>query len=594
MSDAQEEDHGPATGLAARAIGLSRLPLFEDLDEQFLAAIEAELTRVALPGGATLFRQGDPSASLYVLVYGRLAAIVADGAGERVVAQIGAGEVVGEMGLISGLARSATLIALRDCELLRLDEAAFQRLIRQRPEALLYLAKLLTSRLLASNRRAPIDDAPATIMLAPGEPGAPCRELAEDLALAIGQLGESVLVIDAASGADHDTQWFYTAENDHDRVIYVADSEDAGWTRRCLRQSDRILLVARNGEPPPEALPVPLAARHERLQPLELVLVDTAGADRPRGAGAWLERLPFELHCHIRLGHRRDRLRLARLVLRRAIGIALSGGGARGFTHIGVIRALREGGVPLDLFGGTSMGGVVGAAAALGYDDRQLTEIAVGFSHTKPFRDITLPVISLVRGRRISAALRGIFGDHRIEDTLHSYFCVSTNLTVGGIKVHRSGPVWSALRASIALPGLLPPMVADGEVLVDGAIIDNFPSDVMRQLHRGPVVGCDVSRVVGLRSQADALDERSLWWLLWKGRRQAPGIMNILFSAGTVGSDIQVQQCRLNTDILLEPPLERVSMLDWQACERAIEIGYRYTMGILEQPEKRRLLGLGV
>jgi NTE family protein len=592
-SDSRTAPDGEAGGPYQKGLRLADLALFHGIDEAALAAIEAEFTRIGVPGGGTLFVQGDASTALYVIVYGRLAAIVEDGSGPRVIAHFGAGEVVGEMGLISHMPRSATLVALRDCELLRLDQSAFEHLVTRHPDALLYIARQLTTRLLATTRRAPISEAPRTVMLAPTAPGVLCRTLAEGLAEAMRALGESVLVLGVENAAGQETEWFHVVESTHDRVIYVGALDDAGWTQRCLRQCDRILLVARAGDPPPDVLPIRPALIRDLRRPVELVLVNATAANRPHGAGAWLERMEFDLHCHVRLGHLGDLRRLARLLLRRATGIALSGGGARGLAHIGVVRALREGGVPLDLFGGTSMGAIIGGLAALNYDHRQIVEMArVAFIEGQPFRDLTVPFVALLRGRRVSKMLRYAFGENRVEDTWCPFFCISTNLTARERKIHRTGPMWAAMRASISLPGLLPPFIDNNEVLVDGAMIDNFPSDIVSELQRGPVIGCDVSRETGLRSHADRLDERSLWWLLFRSRRQAPNIIKVLMASGTVSSKIQQQQCRLNADILLEPPLESVSMLDWDAYLRAIEIGYRHTAEMLEQPEKRRLLGL--
>jgi len=591
--ETQPDRPSEAAGSSELRRRLAELPPFQGMDQRLLDAVETAFTWIALPGGAILFQEGEASEALYVIVYGRLAVIVEEKTGERVIAHVGAGEVVGEMGLISGKPRSATLVALRDCELFRLDQGDFERLVRQHPEMLLHLARQLTKRLEVAHRRPAVSEAPSTVMIGPAAAGAPCRILAEGLVTALRALGETVLLLDAETAAGQQTEWFHAVEAAHDRILYVTELEDSTWTQRCFRQCDRILLVARGGEAPPAEPPIRPLLAGGLSRPLELVLVDETGEDRPRGAGAWLQRLPFELHCHVRLGSSGDLERLARLLVRRAVGIALSGGGARGFAHVGVIRALREGGVPLDIFGGTSMGAIIGAMAAVGWDDRQIAELVrASFAGNQPFSDYTVPVISLVRGRKVSKMLRGVFSDHRVEDTRYPYFCVSTNLTRGDVKIHRSGLVWEALRASVALPGLLPPMVLDGEVLVDGAMLDNFPSDVMSQLQRGPIVGCDVSRAVGLRSRADALDERSLWWLVTKGRRQAPGFMSILMSAATVSSTVQSQQCRLQADLLLEPPLDGVSMLDWQGHDRAMESGYRYAAEILERPESRRRLGL--
>ena len=327
--------------------------------------------------------------------------------------------------------------------------------------------------------------------------------------------------------------------------------------------------------------------------PVELAIVETSGETSPRGVAAWLESLRPELHHNINLTVPADLDRLCRLLLRRAVGIALSGGGARGFAHIGVINALREGGVPLDLFCGTSMGALVSGAASQGWDlEERSRQFCEDLRQTKPFREFTFPLVSLVRGRKISALLERNYAGCRIEDSRYNFFCVSTNLTRGDAQIHRVGVLWRALRASIALPGLLPPAIENGEVLVDGAMIANFPSDTLSEMRRGPVIGCDVGKVEGLRSMADGLDDRSLLWLLSSGRNDAPSIASILMSAATVSSTAQALQCREKTDLLLEPPIDSIPLLAWEAFDEAVELGYRYTQEVLEREDKKGKDGL--
>ena len=149
--------------------------------------------------------------------------------------------------------------------------------------------------------------------------------------------------------------------------------------------------------------------------------------------------------------------------------------------------------------------------------------------------------------------------------------------------MYRKGDLWRALRASVAIPGVLPPVVDGGEVMVDGGLINNLPVDVMSQLGRGPVIGIDVSRDRALVASSDDLDGHGLQWLLPNRRRSAPSIFSLLIRAGTVSSDAQSKLQRGQSDLQLEPPLDGIDLLDWWAFERAVEVGYRYTMESLER-----------
>ena len=272
--------------------------------------------------------------------------------------------------------------------------------------------------------------------------------------------------------------------------------------------------------------------------------------------------------------------RIVRLMTHRAVGLVLSGGGARGFAHLGVVRALREHGVPIDLVGGSSMGGILAAGVAADWTDGELLErFRRSFVDTNPLSDFTWPLVSLVSGRKVGLLLRRELGDIDIEDLPLPFFCVSSNLTSGRIAVHEQGLLWRWLRASVAIPGVLPPVFHGGEVFVDGGTMNNLPVDVMRAKGRGPVIGVDVATDPTFTTDIDATEAPSFWNLIsrQRGRRKRPNILQILWRSGMVNSTTATQERRGQSDLLLMPPLESLDLLDWKSFERAIEIGYRYT-----------------
>jgi NTE family protein len=201
------------------------------------------------------------------------------------------------------------------------------------------------------------------------------------------------------------------------------------------------------------------------------------------------------------------------------------------------------------------------------------------FVTNRPLSDLTVPLIALYRGAKVSALLQKHFGDINIEEMPKPYFCVSSDLTSGRDYVHRTGLLWRALRATVALPGILPPVTAEGgHLLVDGGVMNNLPVDVMEQEARGPIIAVDVSGEIDLHADDERYGERS-WLSLIKERMQgSPSIISILMRAGTVGSNLQRKNARALADFLYEPPLEGIGMRDWKAFDHAIEQGYAYTM----------------
>jgi NTE family protein len=383
--------------------------------------------------------------------------------------------------------------------------------------------------------------------------------------------GRTELVWDARAST-HTAGWFNGIEESNDYVVYVTDPGASGWTRQCCRQADVILLVAPADAAPrswPEGVAEAALARGARV---ELALLHDAGI-AAGAAGRWLQRSPVVQHHHV--VDSADVGRLARLLTRRGVGLVLSGGGARGFAHLGVIRALREARVPIDFVGGSSIGSIIAAGVAVGWSDEEMRlRYRRSFVDTNPVNDYTFPFVALTRGRKVSRLLQREYGDVLIEDLRQPYFCISANLTTGRALEHRDGPLADALRASVAIPGVMPPVYRGDDVLVDGAAIDNLPVDIMQSHAPGLVIGSDVG------ADRFALGRR--------GRRI--NIFQILMHSGMINSASSETEQRRLADVLLKPPLANVDLLNWQAFDRTIQAGYLYARLALETlPQVPRL-----
>ncbi|MGH8013971.1 MAG: patatin-like phospholipase family protein, partial [Candidatus Binataceae bacterium] len=330
--------------------------------------------------------------------------------------------------------------------------------------------------------------------------------------------------------------------------------------------------------------------RGRRPATVELIIQHATDKRIPNLSGISLDSYPAASHCHIREGNLADIARLARSLLNRAPGIVLSGGGARGFAHIGVLKALNEAGIPLDYFAGASMGSVIAAAAAFEWDEAEYRKhLMPSFAAQNPINDYMVPVIALARGRKVSRLLREHFGDALIEECWKPFFCTASNLTSGQVRVYRKGALWHALRASVAIPGVITPVVEDGEIVVDGGVLNNMPIDLMLAMRRGPVIAVDVMRHHRITAGLGNLETAPWRHLLRPARHGTPNIIALLIRAGTVGSEAQIQHLRPRVDLLIEPPLESVGTLDWKTYQRAIEGGYRYTMELLEKRDSLAL-----
>jgi NTE family protein len=231
------------------------------------------------------------------------------------------------------------------------------------------------------------------------------------------------------------------------------------------------------------------------------------------------------------------------------------------------------------------MGAIVGAAVALEWNDAEIKErLRSAFAESNPINDYTLPFLSLVKGNKVARRLEEHFGEIRIENLWRPFFCVSTNLSAGALAVHCDGPLAHALRASVSIPGLLPPVMMDREAHVDGGVMNWLPVDVMNP-RCGAVIAVDVASDPAIISFEECSGSQSIWQFL-RRRRKVPPIVDLLFRAATVGSDALGKTARGQADILFKPELETIEMLDWKACDRAIDAGYRHAIEKLEHLDK--------
>ncbi len=552
------------------------------MDPLVLADLLGEIDWFVLPGGSLVCRQGDVPDALYVVISGALGVFrEVEGAAPIRIGDINAGETVGEMALITGGRRTATVRALRDSELVRLSRAGFEALLERHPRIGISLARFVAERLGRAQDTRRYLPRPRTFAVLPLDAGVPAAAFAAAFADGLRRFGGTeVVMADRAAGQPLD--WFHRLESACDYLVYLADPAVTPWTRLCLRQVDCVLLAGRgDGMPGAWPLPAELAPETETGPRRELVLLHEAGR-RPSGTADWLAAAGAGVAHHIQTPA--DVNRLVRALTGRAVGVVLSGGGARGFAHIGVVRALKQSGMPIDLVGGTSMGAVVAASVAMGWDDHEIVERnRRSFVASNPLSDFTVPVVSLVQGRKVSALLQREFGEVLIEDMAIPFFCVTANLTQGHADAQTRGLLWRWLRASVAIPGVLRPVFDSGQVHVDGGVINNMPVDVMRGFGRGPVIGVDVGADPAFTAAADADVDIPLWQRLFGRRRRGiPNILQILWRSGTVNSGAMTKAVGEQTDLLIQPPLETIDMLNWKDFDRAIEAGYAHTMRLLD------------
>lgn len=553
---------------------------FNELNENGRALIDAHTDWMTLRAGSVLFERGAPGDSMYLVRSGSLGIFAGRSSGNpRLIGIVRPGETVGEMGIISSQPRSATVAAIRDTELLRLAKPGFDFLLENHPNFAAGLIQLLVDRLrVGAGGSEGATYEPRTVAFLPATVDVDVTEAARSAVSAIEASGQRALLI-GSEAADWPRAWFDERERDHDFLIFACDQSASKWVRTATRQADRIFIVAHGNTPPRTTLPTGLIEQRAQHQLLDLLFLHKPTTVAPRGTKDWLNVVPANRHFHLRLDRPRDRKRLGRIVSGRTVGFVLSGGGARAYAHFGVMRGLAKAGVPIDYIGGTSMGGIVSACLAMGWNFAESEErIRAAFVASNPLADYTIPAVGLVRGRKVERLLAEHFGQTDIPDLWLPFFCVSSNLTRNEAHVHRRGRLRTALRASISLPGVLPPKVTARGVLVDGGSVNNLPVTTMRRIHRGPIIAVDVARDLGLKP---AEFRREMTLPLWRKMFRVP-IVSVLIRSATVSSSGRDREEGSAADVLLSPPLGPIEIRDWKAFDEAVEIGERHALEMLE------------
>jgi len=590
---------GPArSGAAATPASLlAAVPLFAGLSDELRCSLAARSQIVHLSAGEWLFEQGEQADALYVVRSGRLEVLQerALGKHEHVqerpldehehVRELGPGSVVGELAPLSGARRSASVRCRRDAELLRLGRAELDGLLESTPGFAAGVSRALARQLQASRM---LDTEPAgaastiaVLALTPAaaragveplllrELGRLCRVARLDRATTRTLQGEAEPGAALARALDR-------LERDHELVLLFAGADEQAWAKACLAQADRTLLLL--GDVPSASGPgleglascdVPSAGglRRAGLEGCDVLLLEPADG---AGVAELLERLaPRSTQRIARASFEADVARLARRLTGRSVGLVLSGGGARAFAQIGVIEELLAAGVMIDRVGGTSMGAFIGGLLAQGLDAAEIdARCYEEWVRGSPLGDYRLPRHALLSGRRLRAMLeRNLPG--RIENLPCRYYCVSVDLVANELVVHRRGGLADAVAASMALPGVLPPVIAGQRLLVDGAVLDGLPVSVMAGEAEGPIIACDVTeRKLRREPQGEA--------------PRLPALIDMLANLAFLVTADTAEQAGRHADLLIVPDHDSVGALEFHMLDSLRDAGRRAAHEALE------------
>jgi NTE family protein len=574
---------------------LKAIAFLKDVPAKAMRAAGREASWFCVPAGGTLFLRNEPADRIYFVLSGALGAFRVNPNGQsEFVGHIRPGEPVGEMSMFLGgidldgdgtpdnAPHTSSVYALRDCEVVGFSREGWRQLVKSEPELLEQMIRIILRRVGREGQRN-ISAAPKVFTFVATSPTIDLRLRAEALKDSLEALGKTAIIVGESTGEDKPAAFFDELDQRHDVVILVSTIGDSRWYRLSVRQADRIWVFGRADAKPSNPLMPEDDSPARELKLVDVVLLHPGDDRRACRPVEWLEAAGASRLFHWQgvAGPNCDRL--ARVMAGVSVGLILSGGGARAYSHIGVVRAMRDRGIPIDFVGGASMGAVIAGCVAMGWDDAEIDRrIRKAFVESNPLGDYTLPVVGMVKGVRVNARLREHFGEAEIGDLALPFFATSTNLMTGNQRIHRSGRLRDALRATISLPGILPPVVDGNDLLVDGAVLNNFPVDVMRDMHRGFVIGSDVTRQPeGLKIDEFEKPAGFFRWVMRHGFSNPPPIAGVLMRAATIRANTQFG--RDITDVLILPELAETELRDWEDYDATVESGYRAALMALDE-----------
>jgi len=588
------------------ALRLSRL--FVGLNEEIVRSLINHMEFQSIPSNTVLIKQNAVSDAMWIVIDGQfqVSKLTNDGDYQKL-AVLGRGETIGEIGVSCDTPRRSDVKAIRDSTVAKLTRPSFETILRQYPVEInrTFITSVVGH--LQRNRISKIKSA-ETFALVFLSTHLNTEKIATQLVQSLAKYGTTTALtsqqVDIAfnqtglaqsSFEDHLNkallQWLSEQEIAHRHLIYILDNDLSNWSKRCLRQADHIIFCVDAQDSPAmsQQEQVLLAEIGDKDIKQTLILIHPDTTTIPSHSSHWLENRTINIHHHIKLSSIKDYQRVSRFLTGNAVGLVLGGGAARGFAHVGVMRAFKELNIPIDLIGGNSMGAVIAAQYAMQWDFDQMIERTQQLCLQGD--RFTVPVISIFSGNRMTQGLKKMFADSCIEDLWRHFFSISCNISRATVMTHQQGSLLSAVLNSNAPPGLFPPQVIQGDLLVDGALLNNVPVDVMAKINEGGhIIAVDINAREDLLGNTDNIGGINGWQLLinklnpFGQKINFPNLIEILTRASIIGGLAQRKKLITGVaDLYLQPPVNHFPLMGYKHAKAIEQAGYDYAIKALQK-----------
>lgn len=564
----------------------SLLKLFGDITDTQLEHLLSIAKIISYETGQYVFQQEEPGHAFYIVLSGRFRVLQNSSEGIYILGDIAVGEPIGEFSLFTRELHSASVVALRKSTILCLEDDDYTSIVKEFPSFANKITRFIIERMRRNALQKKIDAAPKNIAVVNLQPEKDVSATTAQIKEQLINMGLEITIYDSLSISEKNYEsTFDNMDKNTGLNILVCDNEHTEWAKQSIAYCDLVIVAtdfyADSNLYEIEKL-LDLYSKNVLNKKIYLLLLHPEEAYLPDNTKRWFEDRFFDLHIHLRKNNLRDIRRFCRIITHQAVGLVLGGGGARGFAHTGVVKALLEAGLEFDFVGGTSAGGLYGTAIThADFDMEKIMRLCKLAAKSKlTSNDYTLPFVSLMSGKKVRRFLEAMYNDSFIEDLWVNSFCVSTNFSNASITVHENGLLRKQVEASIAIPGVFPPVIINQNLHIDGGVIDNLPVEA---INKKPV---RYTIAVSLSAENTAVvklkEVPSSWKMFWdkitnSGREKLPGLSSILIDSITINSRHKQEQSRPHVSLYIELDLKEYKFLDWNHWEQIIQKGYDQT-----------------
>ncbi|MFZ1705277.1 MAG: cyclic nucleotide-binding and patatin-like phospholipase domain-containing protein [Saprospiraceae bacterium] len=564
--------------------------MFDVFSEEEASALLSKCSIKDLEAGQYLIQQGDIENHMYIVLNGMFRTVVESEQGTQVLGDVSVGEPVGELAIFTKAPRSASVIALRHSTVLTLDEADYIHLSKKYPTFSISLTRYIILRLTQNAKQGKAGGAPKNIAVIQLHPEDDLQIFMKLFQQEFVKMNAAIHIYDAESLKNTNKKVLFDKMDTHNGLNFLmCDSENLEWTNLCLVYCDLVILTSYFGQKSDIISLEQTLKLHEKNvlnKKNYLLLLHDENGPEPEHTNRWYEGRELALHLHIRKNNEKDARRFGRIILHKGIGLVLGGGGAKGIAHAGATEALVEDGLEFDFIGGTSAGALL--AVGIAHSDFNFTKLAKycesGALHKVTTNDYTFPMLSLMSGRKIRRYLNDILQEKLLEDLWINTFCITTNFSTSQMNIIEKGLAKKCIEASTAIPGLLPPVIFDQQLHIDGGLLDNLPIEPMFQKPVKHVVAISLSEQENIViNETTTPSVRKLIWSKYfkKTKTTMPGIPTLLINSLTISSNQKQKNKKGQASTYLVLQLKGFGFLDWSKWRSLIKTGYKQTKDYL-------------